>query len=161
MSEKHTLETLIDRYGITAGFTPIATRTDNLMQDTGPEWQRPMHFAYTLSADHGGITGNYSVGVGNLPSYNYTLRPTVAEASKLRREREKFRPTTRELVVALLLDASIDPEQTFRDWCNECPNDLSPPDALDCFNLLRETRAKMRRIFRAHFDEALHLALCE
>lgn len=159
MSDTNTLETLIDRYGITAGFTLIDERTDNLMPDTGPEWQRPMHYAFTLSADHGGITGNYSVGIGHLPSYDYSLRPTVDNVNQLKRERQKFRPATRDLVWSLLLDASIDPELSFRDWCLEYPDVFtSPADALDCYNALRDIRSKLQRIFRSDFDLAVQLA---
>jgi hypothetical protein len=161
MDKEYTLETLIDRYGITAGFTLIESRTDNLMPFDGPKYSRPMHFAYTLSADHGGITGNYSVGIGHLTSYSFRVPPTVNYVGHLERERLKYKPSTKSLVCSLLLDASIDPELTFREWCYDYAIDMHPADALDTFNALRDTRAKMQRIFLSKFDLAVNLAMEE
>jgi len=161
MSDTNTLETLIDRYGITSGVTLIEERSDGLWKHDGPSYRRPMHFAYTLSADHGGITGNYSVGFGHLPSHKYGMSPTVYEVGVLERERLKYKPSTKDLVCSLLLDASIDPELTFREWCDDMGCDMHPADAVDTYNLLRETRSKMQRIFRSDFDKAVTLALEE
>ena len=151
-----TLETLIERHKLSAGFTPIPARTDGLPWDepNGPEWARPMHFAFTLSAEHGGITGCYSMGAGHLRSY----KGKRSDRARLERERKWFRPTTLDLVCSLLLDASIDPEMTFREWCEEWGEGLSPADAFDTFQALQETRAKMRRILRDDFDAAVELA---
>ena len=161
MTDTNTLETLIDRYGITSGATLIEERSDGLCKHEGPKYSRPMHFAYTLSADHGGITGNYSVGVGHLPSYKFNIRPTVYEVGHLERQRLRYKPSTKDLVCSLLLDASIDPELTFREWYDEQGYDMHAADALDTYNLLRETRSKMQRIFRSDFNKAVTLALEE
>lgn len=150
------LETLIQRHNLCAGFTPIPSRTDGLPWDEpkGPEWALPMHFAYTLSADHGGITGCFSVGVGHLRSY----KGKRSNTRLLKDERRRYRPKTVDLVCSLLWDASFDPETTFREWCEEFGYDLNPADALDTFRVLRETRSKMMRILGADFDAALELA---
>ena len=161
MTDTNTLETLIDRYGITSGLTLIEERSDGLCKHEGHHYSRPMHFAFTLSADHGGITGNYSVGIGHLPSYKWSMRPSVYDVSKLERERLKYKPSTKDLVCSLLLDASIDPELTFREWYDELGYGMHAADALDIYNSLRDTRAKMQRIFRNHFDTAVQLALDE
>lgn len=156
-----TLETLIQRHNLSAGFTLIPARTDRIHWEDpkGPGWARPMHFAFTLSAEHGGITGCYSMGAGHLPSYPHGQRTiSLAECAKLEKERERFRPTTLDLVCSLLWDASIDPEMTFREWCEERGEGLAPADALDTFQALQETRAKMRRILRDDFDAAVALA---
>lgn len=161
MSDTNTLETLIDRYGITSGLTLIDERSDGLCEHEGHYYSRPMHFAYTLSADHGGITGNYSVGFGHLPSYKWSMRPSVHDVAVLERERLKYKPSTKDLVCSLLVDANVDPELTFREWYDDMGFRMHAADALDTYNLLRETRSKMQRIFRSDFDKAVTLALDE
>ena len=151
-----TLQDLLERHNISGGFTPIPERTDGLWEDhDGPQWSRPLHFSFTLAGDHGGISGCYSAGVGNLKSY----RGRGTDVNRLQSERRRFRPSLLDLVYSLLLDASIDPETSFGEWCDDMGHGLHPGRALETYNALRSTREKMRRIFRDDFDTAVALAI--
>jgi len=81
------------------------------------------------------------------------------DVNRLNFERGRFRPSTLDLVCALLLDASIDPETSFGEWCDDLGHGLHPGRALETYNALRATREKMRRIFRGDFETAVELAL--
>ena len=153
------LSTLIASADLSLDISPVSTRPNSWGDKGGP--MRPMHFCYTLMGNGESLTGFYSAGCGNLASYKPSASGglTVYQADKMEEERKRYRPTESEVISSLLLDASIDPEATFREWCYDMGVDLgNPADALDTYNALRDCRAKMRAMLGSSFEAAVELA---
>jgi hypothetical protein len=59
------------------------------------------------------------------------------------------------------MDASVDPELSFREWCADyCVTDaeMSPADALETYTALRDTRSALQKILGREFEAAVEIA---